>query len=146
MRVTPIRATGCHRWILFYVYSTNGRHELASNSQQWPTATIIRSYAATVSSLFKLPPSGAFFIGVSGAPAYYDYEGGAGNHAYDQRKRAGGIVSTTGCLRNCNCWPAPRRGPVTFRQRSTASEGAVLLTIRSALSEAVHRDGPPPLI
>jgi len=112
-------------------------NELASNSSAMADGdNQYASYARDSFLTFQAPASGAFFIGVSGESSYYDYEGGAGNHAYDPNVAGSGIVSTTGAYQLQLLAGTPT-GPSLSVSDPTASEGDGTLTFEVRLSEAV---------
>ncbi|MEP5988782.1 Calx-beta domain-containing protein, partial [Rhodopirellula bahusiensis] len=112
-------------------------NELASNSAAMAQGDNEYSYYARDSFLtFQAPNSGVFYIGVSGESSYYDYYGGAGNHAYDPSVAGSGIASTTGAYKLQLLADAPS-GPSITVSDAQAFESDGSLSFEISLSEAV---------
>jgi len=102
----------------------------------------IRVYARDSFPHFQAPASGAFFIGVFREnPAYSDYEGGAGNHAYDPQRSGSRDCLNNGCLPIALLAGNPDPA-VTFRQRSHQLLRRRYSDIRSAFKVRRSPNGP----
>jgi len=98
-----------------------------------PTRQSIRVLCPADSFLtFSSSRNGAFSLEFPANQLLYDYEGGAGNHAYDpnvigQR----GLSQTTGAYQLPIALAGTPTGPSAFLSDPTASEGDVHLTSKS---------------